>query len=110
MESCFVLGLLNSFITEFDYTQYRFDLYDSKPIEGKIFRHLVDNCPNIEKITVNNRVWNDREILPRVGEQDIFLLMARWENLSFVSAKDYDIKLKHMAIKLIQEKIPKIRY
>jgi len=83
MENCFILQLLNVFITEFDYAQVN----SSRSMEAMAFRHLVLNCPNIKKVTVTPRVWKKYEFLPRVCNNDLFLLMAKWKQFTSVQMR-----------------------
>jgi len=105
VENCFLLQLLNGFVTEFDYQQF----VSSKDSGGMFFRHLVDNCPNIRKIAVTPRMWNNNQFLPRVDYHDLFNVMATWKNLTFLSINGKGINLHEGSLKLIRENFPKLR-
>jgi len=107
MEKCFVLQLLNEFITEFDYEEFSAQDY---ALEGMYFRHLVERCPNIKKIAITDKLWDEDDHLPRIYYNDFFLQMTKWKNLTFLSIKHKGIdNLTHKSLRVIQKQFPKLR-
>jgi len=107
VEKCFVLQLLNEFITEFDYEEFSAKNY---ALEGMFFRHLVERCPNIKKIAITSKLWEEDDHLPRFYYDEIFLQMTKWKNLSFLSVKHKGINdLTHTSLQMIRKQFPKLR-
>jgi len=113
VENCFLLQLLNGSVTEFDYEQFchSFDSpFDSVSTAGMFFRHMLENCPKIKKIAVDGKgVWENQLYFPRMRLDGLFLLMAKWENLTFLSVKDDPIILEERSVARIQKSFPKLR-
>jgi len=114
-----VLKLLNKNVTEFDYIHYSAHKcgccgpsVNSEFSERVMFKHLLENCPQVKKIVVTGKVWADCEfLLDRVRQEDLFRkISTSWENLNYMSVHQQDaIFLKLKDIKAIQESLPNLR-
>jgi len=114
-KKCLILQLLTGQVTEFDYEKL------GVPGSGAIVvRHLLQNCPKIQKIKITGAVWNNFDCLPRLYKEEIFGEMASsWQNLSHLSMHkpNYDSyyssfldSSRQSTIKAICSSLPKLWY
>jgi hypothetical protein len=64
------------------------DCYDWKSMfdiawpDAMVFRHLLQNCPNMKSAFIPMDVWTNFEFLPRLDPHDLFPVMSKsWQNL-----------------------------
>jgi len=80
-KQCLVLKFLNGQVIELNFDKLR-----SLDSDAMFFRHLLQNCPKIQKIKVTPSVWKNFDLLPRLCYEDIFVPVASsWKNLNFLS-------------------------
>ncbi|XP_059485559.1 uncharacterized protein LOC132202584 [Neocloeon triangulifer] len=79
----FLLQVLNDKVLELDYEKFKSSEIHS---EAMFFKHLLQNCPKIQKAKVTSNVWYNYSLLPRLYNEDIFGMMAfSWPNLTYLS-------------------------
>jgi len=100
--SFFVLQLLNSSISEFDYKKF------SITPGSVFFEHMLKNCPKIRSIVVTPNVWTctNSKFVP--GDLLFPQMAARWKDLGFINLKG--IHLKKASLQVIHQNLPKLRF
>jgi hypothetical protein len=77
---CFLLQLLNSNTSQFEYSKF---FYLCKNYASELFKHILIHCPHIRAVEVTSSVYDDIKVIPRPQKEGLFRMMAsQWKNLT----------------------------